>query len=66
MDAPKGYGNIFYRNVKYSGRADPSDLSFDFGFPCAGGAVYSPSRLAIFVFMVEGISNMFITGPTGN
>jgi acetyl-CoA carboxylase carboxyltransferase component len=30
--------------------------------PCAGGAVYSPA-LTDFVFMVKGISNMFVTGP---
>jgi propionyl-CoA carboxylase beta chain len=30
--------------------------------PCAGGAVYSPA-ITDFVFMVEGLSHMFITGP---
>jgi propionyl-CoA carboxylase beta chain len=30
--------------------------------PCAGGAVYSPA-LMDFIFMVNGTSNMFITGP---
>jgi acetyl-CoA carboxylase carboxyltransferase component len=30
--------------------------------PCAGGAVYSPA-LTDFIFMVDGISKMFITGP---
>jgi propionyl-CoA carboxylase beta chain len=30
--------------------------------PCAGGAVYSPA-MTDFIFMVKGISNMFITGP---
>jgi propionyl-CoA carboxylase beta chain len=30
--------------------------------PCAGGAVYSPA-ITDFVFMVEGTSYMFITGP---
>jgi acetyl-CoA carboxylase carboxyltransferase component len=30
--------------------------------PCAGGAVYSPA-LTDFIFMVKGISKMFITGP---
>ena len=29
---------------------------------CAGGAVYSPA-LTDFVFMVEGTSHMFVTGP---
>ena len=30
--------------------------------PCAGGAVYSPA-LTDFIFMVDNISKMFITGP---
>jgi len=30
--------------------------------PCAGGAVYSPA-LTDFIFMVEGTSQMFLTGP---
>jgi propionyl-CoA carboxylase beta chain len=30
--------------------------------PCAGGAVYSPA-ITDFVFMVRGISYMFVTGP---
>jgi acetyl-CoA carboxylase carboxyltransferase component len=30
--------------------------------PCAGGAVYSPA-LTDYIFMVENISQMFITGP---
>jgi propionyl-CoA carboxylase beta chain len=30
--------------------------------PCAGGAVYSPA-LTDFIFMVQGTSHMFITGP---
>ena len=30
--------------------------------PCAGGAVYSPA-MTDFIFMVEGTSYMFITGP---
>lgn len=59
VDALKGYGDIFYRNVRYSGVVP--QLSVILG-PCAGGAVYSPA-LTDFVFMVSGISNMFITGP---
>ena len=39
----------------------PADLSLVMG-PCAGGAVYSPA-MTDFVFMVEGSSYMFITGP---
>jgi propionyl-CoA carboxylase beta chain len=30
--------------------------------PCAGGAVYSPA-ITDFVFMVRGLSHMFVTGP---
>ena len=30
--------------------------------PCAGGAVYSPA-ITDYIFMVEGTSQMFITGP---
>jgi acetyl-CoA carboxylase carboxyltransferase component len=30
--------------------------------PCAGGAVYSPA-MTDFIFMVKGVSNMYITGP---
>ena len=38
-----------------------SQLSVILG-PCAGGAVYSPA-LTDFVFVVDNISKMFITGP---
>ncbi|HAM36716.1 MAG TPA: methylmalonyl-CoA carboxyltransferase [Elusimicrobia bacterium] len=54
-----GYGEIFYRNVKCSGVIP--QISIILG-PCAGGAVYSPA-LTDFIFMVEGISHMFVTGP---
>lgn len=54
-----GYGEIFFRNTLASG-AIPQ-ISVILG-PCAGGAVYSPA-LTDFVFVVEGISKMFITGP---
>ncbi len=54
-----GYAEIFYRNVQASG-AIPQ-ISAILG-PCAGGAVYSPA-LTDFVYMVEGTSHMFITGP---
>ena len=30
--------------------------------PCAGGAVYSPA-ITDFIYMVEGTSYMFVTGP---
>ncbi|MDE2040304.1 MAG: acyl-CoA carboxylase subunit beta [Elusimicrobia bacterium] len=54
-----GYAEIFYRNVQASG-AIPQ-ISAILG-PCAGGAVYSPA-LTDFVYMIEGSSHMFITGP---
>ena len=54
-----GYGEIFYRNTLASGVIP--QISVILG-PCAGGAVYSPA-LTDFVFMVDNISKMFITGP---
>ncbi|HEY8407347.1 MAG TPA: acyl-CoA carboxylase subunit beta [Gaiellaceae bacterium] len=54
-----GYAEIFWRNVQASGVIP--QLSLVMG-PCAGGAVYSPA-ITDFVFMVEGSSYMFITGP---
>lgn len=54
-----GYAEIFYRNVQASGVVP--QISVVMG-PCAGGAVYSPA-ITDFVFMVEGTSHMFITGP---
>ncbi len=54
-----GYGEIFYRNTVSSGVIP--QISVILG-PCAGGAVYSPA-LTDFVFVVENISKMFITGP---
>ena len=59
VDALSGYGDIFYRNTLASGVVP--QISVIMG-PCAGGAVYSPA-LTDFVFMTEGSSNMFITGP---
>jgi methylmalonyl-CoA decarboxylase subunit alpha len=59
VDALAGYGDIFYRNTLASGVIP--QISAIMG-PCAGGAVYSPA-LTDFVFMTEGTSNMFITGP---
>jgi propionyl-CoA carboxylase beta chain len=54
-----GYANIFHRNVMSSGVIP--QISAIIG-TCAGGAVYSPA-LTDYVFMVEGTSHMFITGP---
>ena len=54
-----GYGEIFFRNTLASGVIP--QLSVILG-PCAGGAVYSPA-LTDYVFVVDKISKMFITGP---
>src|ERR1700694_3752199 len=54
-----GYADIFLRNTLASGVVP--QLSAIMG-PCAGGAVYSPA-ITDFVFMVEGTSYMFVTGP---
>jgi len=54
-----GYGEIFFRNTLNSGVIP--QISVILG-PCAGGAVYSPA-LTDYVFVVENISKMFITGP---
>src|ERR1700683_4042343 len=54
-----GYADIFLRNPLYSGVVP--QISAIMG-PCAGGAVYSPA-ITDFIFMVQGTSHMFITGP---
>jgi acetyl-CoA carboxylase carboxyltransferase component len=54
-----GYAEIFWRNVQASGVIPQISL---IAGPCAGGAVYSPA-ITDFTIMVEGISQMFITGP---
>lgn len=59
VNALAGYGEIFYRNTAASGVIP--QISVILG-PCAGGAVYSPA-LTDFVFVVDKISKMFITGP---
>lgn len=54
-----GYGDIFRLNTLASGYIP--QISVIVG-PCAGGAVYSPG-ITDFVFMVDSISHMFVTGP---
>src|SRR6476646_103309 len=54
-----GYADIFLRNTLASGVVP--QISAVLG-PCAGGAVYSPA-ITDFIFMVRGISYMFVTGP---
>ncbi len=53
------YADIFLRNTLASGVVP--QISAIMG-PAAGGAVYSPA-ITDFVFMVEGSSHMFVTGP---
>ena len=59
VDALSGYAQIFNNNIMASGVVP--QLSIIVG-PCAGGAVYSPA-LTDYIFMVENVSKMFITGP---
>ncbi len=54
-----GYAEIFLRNTLASGVIP--QISAVLG-PCAGGAVYSPA-ITDFIFMVRGVSYMFVTGP---
>jgi propionyl-CoA carboxylase beta chain len=53
------YGEIFRRNVHASGVIPQISLIMG---SCAGGHVYSPA-VTDFTVMVDGSSNMFITGP---
>lgn len=59
VESLAGFADIFHRNQLASGVIP--QLSAILG-PCAGGAVYSPS-ITDFVFMAEGTSYMYITGP---
>ena len=59
VDSLSGYGSIFHRNVMSSGVIP--QISVMMG-PAAGGATYSPA-LTDFIFMVEGLGQMYITGP---
>ena len=55
----EGYGAIFRNNTLASGVVPQFSVILG---PCAGGAVYSPA-ITDFVLMVDGVSNMYITGP---
>ena len=55
----QGYGKIFYNNTRSSGVIP--QIAVILG-PCAGGAVYSPAIMD-FIFVVDDISQMYITGP---
>jgi len=54
-----GYAKIFRANTLASGVVPQFSVILG---PCAGGAVYSPA-ITDFIFMVDGVSNMYITGP---
>ena len=54
-----GYAKIFRANTLSSGVIPQFSIILG---PCAGGAVYSPA-ITDFIFMVDTISNMYITGP---
>ena len=58
VNALAGCGEMMYYNVLASGYIP--QISVVVG-PCAGAAAYSPA-ITDFVFMVEGVSSMFITG----
>ena len=55
-----GYGDIFRRHVRASGVIP--QICAVLG-PCSGGACYSPA-LCDFIFVVQDVSKMFITGPS--
>jgi acetyl-CoA carboxylase carboxyltransferase component len=55
----KSGGVVFFINTKCSGAVP--QITAILG-NCTGGSVYSPA-LTDFIFMVDGLSHMFITGP---
>ncbi|MFN8558736.1 MAG: acyl-CoA carboxylase subunit beta [Dehalococcoidia bacterium] len=59
VNSLRGYGEIFTLNTLASGVIP--QISVIMG-PSAGGAVYSPA-ITDFIFMTEGTSQMYITGP---
>uniref|UniRef100_A0A7S2TW13 Propionyl-CoA carboxylase beta chain, mitochondrial n=1 Tax=Lotharella oceanica TaxID=641309 RepID=A0A7S2TW13_9EUKA len=59
VDSLAGYAEVFQRNVLASGAVPQISLVMG---PCAGGAVYSPA-MTDFVLMVNGTSELFVTGP---
>ncbi len=59
VDSLAGYGEIFKRNTLASGVVPQVTVVAG---PAAGGAVYSPA-ITDFIFMVEKIGQMYITGP---
>ncbi|MBQ7502900.1 acyl-CoA carboxylase subunit beta [bacterium] len=54
-----GYAGMFMRHTLASGVIPQIALILG---PCSGGACYAPA-ICDFIFMVRGVSKMFITGP---
>lgn len=59
IDSLSGYSGIFERNTIASGVIP--QIAVILG-PCSGGACYSPA-ICDYIFVVDEISKMFITGP---
>jgi len=59
IDSLAGYSSIFHRNTRASGVIP--QISAILG-PAAGGATYSPA-LTDFIFMINEVGQMYITGP---
>lgn len=59
IDSLSGCGEMMYANTRASGYIP--QISMVLG-PCAGAASYSPA-ISDFIFCVNSISNMYITGP---
>ncbi len=55
-----GYSGMFLRHTKASGMIP--QIAVILG-PCSGGACYAPA-ICDYIFMVQDISKMFITGPS--
>lgn len=60
LDALKGYGEIFKKSANASGVVP--QIAIILG-QCAGGASFAPA-MADFTFMVDGISHMYVNGPS--
>ena len=59
IDSLNGYAGIFERNTIASGVIPQITVILG---PCSGGACYSPA-ICDYIFVVDEISKMFITGP---
>ncbi len=59
INSLSGYAGMFLRHTLASGVIPQIALILG---PCSGGACYAPA-ICDFIFMVRGVSKMFITGP---